>query len=68
MAMGWNIGWEGIYRKVEHAGGGGMECECTDSVGKCILGEQNFFNIKIDLSETIKSHMLNTSLKLTNHK
>ena len=38
-------------------------------VGDRDLREQNFFLVfKIDQSETTKSHMFSTSLRLTNHK
>ena len=44
--------WEGVY-----------------SVAECTLGVQIFLiEHQIDQSETTKSHMFNTSLKLTNHK
>ena len=47
-----SVHWEGVY-----------------SVGECTLGEQIFkLIIKIDQSETTKSDMFNTSLRLTNHK
>ena len=47
-----SVHWKGVYR-----------------VGDRDLGVQNFFLVfKIDQSETTKSHMFSTSLKLTNHK
>ena len=47
-----SVHWKGVYR-----------------VGDRDLGVQNFFLVfKIDQSETTKSHMFSTSLRLTNHK
>ena len=48
-----SVHWKGVYR-----------------VGDRDLGVQNFFFLvfKIDQSETTKSHMFSTSLRLTNHK
>ena len=58
--------------------GPGLVCKCT---GQCTLegsaqgavvhtGGAKFFKFvfKIDQSETTKSHMFSTSLRLTNHK
>ena len=58
--------------------GAGLVCKCT---GQCTLqgnvqgggerpgGAKFFFLVfKIDQSETTKSHMFSTSLRLTNHK
>ena len=48
-----SVHWKGVYR-----------------VGDRDLGVQHFFFgfFKIDQSETTKSHMFSTSLRLTNHK
>ena len=46
-----------------------VHCKGVCRVGERDLGVQNFFLIfKIDQSETTKSHMFSTSLRLTNHK
>ena len=49
---------------------GSVHCKGVYRVGDRDLGVQNFFKLvfKIDQSETTKSHMFSTSLKLTNHK
>ena len=49
---------------------GSVHCKGVYRVGNRDLGVQNFFKLvfKIDQSETTKSHMFSTSLKLTNHK
>ena len=47
-----------------------VHCKGVYRVGDRDLGVQNFLNwfFKIDQSETAKSHMFSTSLRLTNHK
>ena len=60
--QGDSLHWQGTNRKAVHTIGG--------SIGMyraVYTGGGNFF-IKIDQSETTKSHMYNTSLKLINHK
>ena len=48
---------------------GSVHCKGVCKVGERDLGVQNFFLIsKIDQSETTKSHMFSTSLRLANHK
>ena len=48
---------------------GSVHCKGVCTVGDKDLGTQNFFLVfKIDQSETTKSHMFGTSLRLTNHK
>ena len=48
---------------------GSVHCKGVYTVGDRDLGVQNFFLVlKIDQSETTKSHMFSTSLRLTNHK
>ena len=60
-----------------YIGGGDLVCKC---LGQCIMGEsvqcggvytgsaQFLLIIKIDQLETTKSHMINMSARLTNHK
>ena len=73
-----NFSWQGIERKAVYTEGVGLVCKCT---GQCTLegsvqgrgvdtGGAKFFKlvIKIDQSETTKSHMFSASSKLTNHK
>ena len=49
---------------------GSVHCKGVCRVGDRDLGVQNFFFLvfKIDQSETTKSHMFSTLLRLTNHK
>ena len=48
---------------------GSVHCKGVCRVGDRDLGVQIFFLVfKIDQSETTKSHMFSTSLRLTNHK
>ena len=48
---------------------GSVHCKGVCRVGDKDLGLQNFFLVfEIDQSETTKSHMFSTSLRLTNHK
>ena len=48
---------------------GSVHCKGVYSMGECTLGVQLFqLIIEIDQLEMTKSHMLNTSLKLTNRK
>ena len=48
---------------------GSVHCKGVCRVLDRDLGVQNFFLVfKIDQSETTKSHMFSTSLRLTNHK
>ena len=78
MVVGWNLGWHGTWRKAVFTGGGGLVCECPGSVhwkgvykvGEWTLGGVIFFClvIKIDQSETTKSHLFNLSFGLANLK
>ena len=72
MVAGSNLSWQGIKRKAVHTEGAGPVCKCT---GQCIgqgieTWGAKFFKLvfKIDQSETTKSHMFSTSLRLTNYK
>ena len=65
MDVGLNLSWQEIEKEAVYTKGPGLVCKCT---GQCTLEVQNFFVFKIDQSETIKSHMFSTSLRLTNHK
>ena len=73
-----NLSWQGIKRKVVYTKGAGPVCKCKRQCtlegsvqgGGLHTGGAKFFYfvIKIDQSETTKSHMFITSLRLTNHK
>ena len=71
MVAGLNLSWQSIERAV-YTEGAGPVCKCT---GQCTAwgietwGCKIFLLVfKIDQSETTKSHMFSTSLRLTNHK
>ena len=76
MVVGSNLSWQGFKKKAVYTEGAGPVCKCTGQctlgvykVGDRDLGVQNFLiGFKIDQSETTKSHMFSTSLRLTNHK